>query len=69
MWGRLIAIRRKWERAIAEAQQDQQALDAAVRQAASTSNADELAKLSKLKDQGVLSDAEFEAQKQKLLAG
>ncbi len=57
------------ERAIAEAQQDQQALDAAVRQAASTSNADELAKLSKLKDQGVLSDAEFEAQKQKLLAG
>lgn len=34
---------------------------------AQTSVADELAKLAKLKDQGLLSDAEFQAQKKKLL--
>ena len=33
-----------------------------------TSVADELAKLVKLKESGVLTDAEFQAQKQKLLA-
>ncbi len=57
------------ERAAAEARRDQEALDTAVRQASATTNADELAKLSTLKEQGVLTDAEFEAQKQKLLAG
>jgi ABC-type multidrug transport system fused ATPase/permease subunit len=57
------------ERAVAQARQEQQTFDSAVRQAASSSNADELAKLSKLKDQGALTAAEFEAQKQKLLAG
>ncbi len=35
---------------------------------AGTSSADELAKLAKLKDDGVLTDAEFEAQKAKLLS-
>ena len=58
------------ERAAAQATQQQQAFDAAVRQAAgtSTSSADDLAKLADLKSQGVLTDAEFEAQKAKLLA-
>jgi hypothetical protein len=36
--------------------------------AGGTSTADELAKLSGLKDSGVISDAEFQAQKAKLLA-
>jgi len=35
---------------------------------AGASSADELAKLAKLKDDGVLTDAEFEAQKAKLLS-
>ena len=35
--------------------------------AASPSPADELAKLAELRNQGVLTDAEFEAQKQKIL--
>ena len=35
---------------------------------AGTSSADELAKLAKLKDDGVLTDAEFEAQKAKILS-
>ena len=35
----------------------------------STSTADELTKLSQLKDQGVITDAEFAAQKAKILAG
>jgi hypothetical protein len=41
-----------------------------VKQAAGTSDntADQLSKLADLKAQGVLSDAEFEAQKAKLLA-
>ncbi len=61
------------ERAAQQAQQQQSAFDAYVRQAASGGggggggNADELAKLADLKKQGVLTDAEFEAQKAKLL--
>ena len=35
---------------------------------ASTSTADELSKLAELKDKGVINDAEFEAQKARLLA-
>ena len=59
------------ERAAAEAAQQQKAFDSYVRQAAGTEgsdNASQLAKLADLKSQGVLTDAEFQAQKAKLLA-
>ncbi len=59
------------ERAEKQAKQQQQAFDDYVKQAAGTSGqstADDLAKLADLKQQGVLTDAEFEAQKAKLLA-
>ena len=57
------------ERAEAAAKQQQQAFDEYVKQAAgSSSTADDLAKLADLKAQGVLTDAEFEAQKAKLLS-
>ena len=56
------------ERSLEQAQRQQEALDAQVRQAAGASgNADQLAKLADLKDKGVLTDAEFQAQKAKLL--
>jgi hypothetical protein len=57
------------ERAAAAAAQQQKAFDSYVKQAAGTSggSADELAKLADLKSKGVLTDAEFEAQKAKLL--
>jgi Short C-terminal domain/Phospholipase_D-nuclease N-terminal len=57
------------ERAVAQAQQQQKAFDAYVKDAAGSSggSADELAKLADLKARGVLTDAEFEAQKAKLL--
>jgi ABC-type multidrug transport system fused ATPase/permease subunit len=59
------------ERAAAEAAQQQQAFDQYVRQAAGTEGADtasQLSKLADLKAQGVITDAEFEAQKAKVLA-
>ncbi len=58
------------ERAAAQAQQQQQAFDDYVKQTAGTgtSTADQLAKLADLKQQGVISDAEFETQKAKILA-
>ena len=58
------------DREIARAQAQQDQMDAYVRQAAGTSGgvADELAKLSELKNSGVISDAEFETQKAKLLS-
>jgi len=57
------------ERAEQAAQQQQQAFDDYVKQAAGGSNsADQLAKLADLKAQGVLTDAEFEAQKAKILS-
>jgi Phospholipase_D-nuclease N-terminal/Short C-terminal domain len=57
------------ERAADQAAQQQQAFDAYVRQTAgSGSAADDLAKLADLKQQGVLTDAEFEAQKAKVLS-
>jgi Short C-terminal domain/Phospholipase_D-nuclease N-terminal len=59
------------ERAAAAAAQQQKAFDSYVRQAAGTPGADtasQLTKLADLKNQGVLSDAEFEAQKAKILA-
>jgi ABC-type multidrug transport system fused ATPase/permease subunit len=57
------------ERAVAQANQQQKAFDSYVRQTAgSSSSADELSKLADLKSKGVITDAEFEAQKQKLLS-
>jgi ABC-type multidrug transport system fused ATPase/permease subunit len=57
------------ERAAAQAAQQQKAFDAAVRGAAgSSTSADDLAKLADLKEKGVLTDAEFESQKAKLLS-
>ncbi len=57
------------ERAAAAAAQQQQAFDSYVKQTAGSSggSADELAKLADLKAKGVLTDAEFEAQKAKVL--
>ncbi len=57
------------ERAEAQAAEQQKAFNAYVKQAAgSGSSADDLVKLADLKDKGVLTDAEFEAQKAKLLS-
>jgi len=58
------------ERDVAEAQSREQAFQSYVKDAAgngSASKADELAKLAALKDQGVITDAEFQQQKTKLL--
>ncbi|HEY1445202.1 MAG TPA: SHOCT domain-containing protein [Acidimicrobiales bacterium] len=59
------------ERAAAEAAQQQRAFDSYVRQTAGTEDTDSASQLSKLADlkaQGVITDAEFEAQKAKVLA-
>jgi hypothetical protein len=59
------------ERAAQQAAQQQKAFDQYVKQAAGTpgaSTADQLSKLADLKSQGVLTDAEFDAQKAKILA-
>ena len=58
------------ERAAQEAAQQQKAFDQYVKQTAGSSGdtADQLSKLADLKSQGVLSDAEFDAQKAKILA-
>ncbi len=57
------------ERAAAQAKRRNDALGAQVRQAAgSSSSVDELAKLADLKEKGALTDAEFQAQKAKLLS-
>jgi len=59
------------ERAAAQAAEQQKAFDAYVRETAGTSGqgvADQLSKLADLKAKGVITDAEFEAQKSKLLA-
>jgi lysylphosphatidylglycerol synthetase-like protein (DUF2156 family) len=55
------------ERAEAEAVRQQKAFDSYVRRTAGSANADELAKLADLRDKGVLTSDEFEAQKAKLL--
>jgi hypothetical protein len=58
------------ERAARDAAQQQKAFDDYVRQTAGSSDtASELSKLADLRSQGVLTDAEFEAQKAKLLSG
>ncbi len=59
------------ERKLNEAAQQQKAFDSYVREAAGTSGGDvtsQLTQLADLKAQGVLTDAEFEAQKAKVLA-
>jgi hypothetical protein len=58
------------ERAAAQAAQQQEAFDAYVKQAAGTGTdtTEQLAKLADLKGQGVITDAEFESQKAKILA-
>ena len=59
------------ERAAQDAAQQQKAFDDYVKQTAGTagtSTADQLAKLADLKSQGVITDAEFDAQKAKILA-
>jgi uncharacterized membrane protein YcjF (UPF0283 family) len=59
------------ERQAQQAAQQQQAFDQYVKEAAGTpgsTTADQLSKLADLKSQGVLTDAEFEAQKSKILA-
>jgi Short C-terminal domain len=58
------------ERDVREVQARQQSFDTYVREAAGSGGgtADELAKLADLKERGVISDAEFEQQKAKLLA-
>jgi ABC-type multidrug transport system fused ATPase/permease subunit len=59
------------ERAAQQATQQQKAFDQYVKQAAGTpgaSSADQLSKLADLKSSGALTDAEFEAQKAKILA-
>ncbi len=56
------------ERALAQAANQQKAFDTYVKQAAGgSSNADELSKLADLRDKGVITAAEFDAQKAKLL--
>ncbi len=58
------------ERAAKQAESQQKAFDDYVKQTAGSggSSADQLAKLADLKEKGVLTDAEFEAQKAKILS-
>jgi hypothetical protein len=59
------------ERAARQAAQQQKAFDQYVKQTAGTpgsSTADQLSKLAELRTKGVLTDAEFESEKSKLLA-
>jgi hypothetical protein len=59
------------ERAASQAAEQQKAFDSYVKQAAGTpgdTTADQLSKLADLKAQGVITDAEFESQKAKVLA-
>jgi len=55
-------------RDVQRAQQADEAVRTYIRQTASTSPSEELAKLAALRDQGVLTEAEFNDQKAKLLA-
>jgi hypothetical protein len=58
------------ERAATQAAQQQEAFDAYVKEAAGsgTDSTEQLAKLADLKQHGVITDAEFESQKAKILA-
>jgi HAMP domain-containing protein len=55
-------------RSMARAAEQEQAAQTYIREVASTSVADELAKLSELKSSGVINEQEFNAQKARLLA-
>ena len=55
------------DRGLQRQQETQGQMDAYIRQTAGSSPADELSKLSELKEKGTLSDAEFERAKAKLL--
>ena len=55
------------EHRMADARQQEQAFSAYVKQAAGGGTADELSKLADLRASGVITDAEFQAQKAKLL--
>ena len=57
------------ERALQSAQHQQQMMDQYIRQTAGTADpADQLAKLADLKEKGVITQAEFDSQKAKLLS-
>ncbi len=56
------------ERAAKQAQRQQEAFNSYVSEAAGTSTTDQLAKLADLKERGVITDAEFETEKAKVLA-
>ncbi len=57
------------ERAAAEADEQQKAVNEYIKQTAGTTDtADQIAKLADLKEKGVISQEEFDAQKAKLLA-
>jgi hypothetical protein len=65
----LIARGKKMaEHQMQDAAQAQQDFKAYVQDAAGGGTADELSKLAQLKDQGVITDAEFQAQKSKILS-
>jgi ABC-type multidrug transport system fused ATPase/permease subunit len=56
------------ERAEKQAERQQQAFAAQVRGAAGADTSEQLSKLADLKEQGIITDAEFETQKAKLLS-
>jgi membrane protease subunit (stomatin/prohibitin family) len=56
------------ERAAKQAQRQQEAFNSYVSGTAGSSPTDQLAKLADLKERGAINDAEFEAQKAKVLA-
>jgi hypothetical protein len=66
----IVRGRSMTQRDLEHAQQNEAAFRSYVQEAAasSTSSADELAKLADLKDKGVITDAEFQQEKAKLLA-
>ena len=56
------------DRAADQAAREQKAFDTYIKQTAGSGSADEIAKLADLRSKGAITDAEFEAQKAKLLA-
>jgi hypothetical protein len=69
MWLFIWILRKMHERDAHQAQAQDEAFRAYVRQAAreDTSSADDLTKLADLRDRGVISEAEFQRGKEKLL--
>ena len=64
----LIARGGKMERrAERDMREQQQSFDAHVKEVAGTGSADQLAKLAQLRDQGAITEAEFQSQKAKML--